>query len=246
MSPLQLINEQPFELLLNADYRIIKPCNGLMTDEVIKYIGTSLSPADRGHDLSHMFQQASGRIIHVADQHVPSTVGESFSVFEDVLGTINQLPEPARSIVKELNHRSHIAREYAAEGISLALPDFQLVIPHLVTLALHSSKIRNVFAEALCRLNPSALNFLEGSLDATEHGNYEKLLAKLGSKKFIDKYIDELKSNKIQVVRNAIGCLSDIADSQSINALETLIEHSNYNIRTDALHALEKIRSGPS
>ena len=234
--------KEPFELLRGESYLVIKPCNGLIVGQIVKYIGVRQSPVERGYETHHLFQQASDRVITVSIEDVPETVGESFSYFQDVVTPLTSMSEPFRRVVNGLKHRCHVVREVTAESISLDIGDLTQVIPILVSLALHSKNARNVFVDALCRLNPESLSYVEvNESNLNNISSYEMLVAKLGGKKFKDQYLADIKSSQIIKVRKAITYLSVIADSQAVDALKSLLEHPNFNIRTDARDALEEI-----
>lgn len=231
-----------FSLCLGQSYRVLVNRSPLTRDMDVVYRGTHQEPADRGWDYFHQFEAEDGQLLVLPLEKTPRTVADSLLVFADT-----EHPEAQAwrnpSLMLGLFHRAKRIRERTAAGIVQDAVGIADAVPRLYELALTAAD-NSPFSVALERVSVEALPLiskLDDSVGADLKLASERILAALGSKKYVADYREDLLSADPIAVRRAVKRLAQIGDRLAEPRLQALAQHSNMNVRFAVRDALAKL-----
>ena len=229
-------------LNLGCRYKLSLTHGPLSAGDIVTYSGTHNEPAERGHDVYDDFTFSNGQVKSIYRSSM--TVKDSLKIFLDVDEDFECYPEHIRSLVKSLENRAKSTRIQAAKIVLSPLLDYQYIVPILLKHALRE-RSQNEFLNALCRVKTEAIALVEAyqNTPPSRHTwGYEWILSKMGSSKYLTDYHAMLNSEDSMLIRNAVSHIVNIGDPTSIQYLEAIKDHTQFNVRTDVAKALQLIR----
>jgi hypothetical protein len=234
--------EDNFSLCLGQSYRVLVNRSPLARDMQVIYRGTHQEPANRGWDYFHQFELDDGRLLVLPLDKTPRTVAASLLVFADT-----KHPEAQTwrnpSLMSGLYHRAKRIRERSAAAVVQGVVGITEAVPRLYELAL-TAEVNSPYSIALERVAVQALPLiskLDDSVGADVKLASERILATLGSKKYVADYREALLSSDPIEVRRAVQRLAQIGDRLAEPRLQALAQHSNMNVRFAVRDALAKL-----
>lgn len=247
LSAHRAVLEDSFTLCIGQSYLVLSNRPPLLRDMQVVYRGSHQEPAERGWDYSHHFETDDGTLLVLPIEKAPRTVADSLLVFADI-----EHPQAGTwrnpSLMQGLYHRAKRIRELSAANVTEGAVGISEAVPRLFELAL-AGPDDNSFVDALQRVAAEALPLiatLDDSIDATVKPASERILALLGSEKYIDDYREALFSSDPIELRRAIKRIAQISDRFSEPRLQELKQHSNMNVRFAVRDALAKLAQGES